>query len=166
MHVGIPRIVPALFHVKGAFNLKGQRVLPRLDLNLLAQRLVLKASHDLGIHRANGQVDLAGAVDVRVGHAPGLAVAAHVLEPRHIDVSLVAVRCQIGSVLRAEVDAGSHGLAGIRVLDPHVNPLLAGRCDDLNAHFPLSDLFFFEHVAPADALFDVVPRRDGELTFC
>ena len=166
MHVGIPRIVPALLHVKGAFDLEGQRVLSGLNLDLLAQRLVLKTAHDLGVHRADGQVDLAGAVDVRVGHAPGLAVAAHVLKPRHIDVGLMAVWCQIGSVLGAEVDAGSHGLAGIRVLDPHVDPLLAGRCDNLDLHLALSDLLFFQHVAPADALFDVVPRLDGELPFC
>ena len=165
MHVGVPRIVAALLHVEGAFDLKGQRALTGLDLNLLAQRLVLKTAHYLRVHRADGQVDLAGTVDVGVGHAPGLAVAAHVLEPRHIDVGLVAVRCQIGSVLGAEVDAGSHGLAGIRVLDPYVDPLLAGRRDDLNPHFALGDLLFFQHVAPTDALFFVIPRLDGELPF-
>ena len=164
MHVGIPRIVAALLHVKGAFDLERQGALTGLDLDALAQRLVLKAAHDLGVHRADGQVDLAGAVDIGVGHSPGLAIAAHVLKPRHIDVGLVAVRGQIGSVLRAEVDAGSHRLAGIRVLNPHVDPLLASGGDDLDPHFALGDLLLFEHLAPADALFDVVSGLNRELT--
>ena len=89
--VGVAGVVAALLHVEGPLEGQRQVALPRLDLQLAAQRPVLEPPHRLDVDLPDRQVDLAGAVDVGVRGAAHLAVAAEVLEPGGVDVGLVAV---------------------------------------------------------------------------
>ena len=147
--VGVPRIEPALLHVEGAADLQGQMALPGLDLHPAPQRDVLETARHLHQHRAYGQVDLTGSVNVGVGGAAHLAVAAQILEPGLVDVGLVSVRRQVGPMGGAKVDPGAHRAPRVAILHPHVHPLLAPGGDDLHPHISAPLHALFHHLSPA-----------------
>ena len=120
---------------------------PGLDVNALANRLVLEPPCHVHVHLAPGQPPLALAVDVGVGHLAQGHVAAHVHVPSiqvRVYVGMVAVGRVGHALCRPEMYPARYGLARLVVQHRGVHPVPA-RVDDLEPdRGRLDDLFGFQ----------------------
>ena len=153
VHVGIAGVPSSAVHVHPPLQPDDELALAGLDVDTLAQGVVLETGRDVDDDLAPGQPALAPAVDVRIGDLAEPDVAAQV-EVECVEVRVDLVVVPIGLVRHAlggaEVDPAGHRLARVLVDDHDLDPVLAA-VEEVQAHSVSLGRAVPLDVSPADA---------------